>query len=341
MRAGDKFAIVAKEDGVVVDVSKKYISVQYKSATKAEKIPLREWTTKEEAGSCYTHKIVPNLVKNEKFEVGDTIAYDKLFFEPDIFNKKRVIYKSSTDLNVVLMEDIQTFEDSCAISGSVAKKLSTITTKVKSIIVDNTDEIINMVNIGDKVEPSTPMFSITDPSIMKMKGLNEEAIATLQKIKGATPKAKVRGTISKIVIYYNSELDELSGTLAELVKVSDKNLVEMYGKKTHTGKVDTTYSVEGNRLQEGQVEIKIYIDVPIGMGVGDKAIFANQLKTTVGEVFHHKMETAKDKTQIEAIFSTKSIAARIVTSPMVIGTTNTVLERLAKNAVEIYFGNNK
>ncbi len=45
---------------------------------------------------------------------------------------------------------------------------------------------------------------------------------------------------------------------------------------------------------------------------------------------------AEDGSEIDAIFGEKSIQARIVGSPHLIGTTNTLLRVIAKKAVALY-----
>ena len=78
------------------------------------------------------------------------------------------------------------------------------------------------------------------------------------------------------------------------------------------------------------------VDVTEGMGIGDKAIFGNQMKFTVGKIFDKI--TAEDGTVIDATFRTEGFIHRIVTSPDLIGTTSEILDRLGKKAVEMYFG---
>ena len=253
-----------------------------------------------------------------------------------MFNPKRVIFKSGTNVDVALIEETQTFEDSCSISKKASNKLTTTVTKVSSIIVNNTDDILGMVKPGTKVEPSTVLFTISDASVSKLTGLDTKTIEALKRLKQFSPKARYRGVVNKFVIYYNSEYDELSDTLKELVDTSNKWLRSNTGDSKITGQVDNSYSIQGKPLQENCVEIKIYIEVVEGMGVADKLIFANQLKSTVGEVFNYTMET-EDGTEIDAIFGMKAISNRIVNSPFIMGTTAKVLEVLTDKAIETYF----
>jgi len=253
-----------------------------------------------------------------------------------MFNNKKVIFKSSTNVNVALIEELQTFEDSCTISKKASKRLTTTVTKVSSIIVNNTDDILDMIKPGTKVEPSTVLFTISDASVSKLSGLDNKTIEALKRLKQFTPKAKYKGTVNKFVVYYNSEYDDLSDSLKTLADTSNGLLRSNTGDNKVTGQVDGSYSIQGKPLGENLVEIKIYIEVVEGMGVADKLIFGNQLKSTVGEVFNYTMKT-EDATEIDAIFGMKSISNRIVNSPFIMGTTAKVLEVLTDKAVETYF----
>lgn len=340
IRVGGKFVIIAEENGEVISVNKTGITVAYMSGepmrTKARNVTykLSSWTSKEESGTCYTHNMAANLSVGDKFIKDDTIAYDTSFFEPDFFNPKRVIYKQGETINVALMEDSQTFEDSGAISKEMSTYLASDTTKIKSIVVNSTDSILNLKNVNDPVEPNDGLFSIADSVIGDYDKLDERTKEILQDLKMSSPKAKLRGTINKIVVYYNCELEALSPSLKEIVKTTDVILERETG---FTGKVNSGYSINGRPLLPGEVEIKIYINVNDIMGIGDKAIFANQLKFTVGDVYEYNI-TGLDGTKVDATFSTTSIKARVVNSPDLIGTTSSLLAAIKKNASELYFG---
>lgn len=64
-------------------------------------------------------------------------------------------------------------------------------------------------------------------------------------------------------------------------------------------------------------------------------MFGNQMKTVFSEVMDYEMR-AEDGTIIDAVFGAKSIQDRIVLSPILIGTTNTLLEIIGKRACDIY-----
>ena len=66
-------------------------------------------------------------------------------------------------------------------------------------------------------------------------------------------------------------------------------------------------------------------------------MFASQLKSVFGEVMATPMHTESGE-KIDAIFGYRSIAARIVTSSLLMGTTATLLKIVSKKAAEIYRG---
>lgn len=303
------------------------------SSGRKVKVRLYKWTTKEEAGSCYTHELVANLQPGIRFLKDDTIAYDKLFFEPCIFDPRRVIYKQGALVNTMLSEDIQTYEDSVAISGSLHNVLGTTLTTVKSIVREHSDTLLNVMDVGEKVEANTLILTTVSGDVPIGNNLDDKALETLKDFGAEAVKSDVKGTISKIVVYYNFDIKEASPSIRKLIDYSDKILMKTRG---YTGRILTGYSIQGVPLQEGYCEIKVYIDVNEAMGTGDKCILGNQMKCTVGEVYDYEM-TTETGDKIEAVFANTSISARKVNSPNLIGTTSTLLRKIEKEAVKLYF----
>ena len=333
IKAGGKFVTVAEEDGQVTKVTKSAITVQYK--TKGERTyRLLTWTSKEEAGTCYTHEMVPNFKEGDYFIKDDSIVYDKLFFEPCVFNPRRVLYKQGTMINVMLSEDPQTWNDSIAISTELHSKLGTTLTKVKSHVIDKNDNVINLIQIGAKVEPNDTLYTTLSSDIPLDSNFDPKALGILNDLAVTSPKAKVKGTVSKIVVYYNFDPKTASESIQKLIEYSDKILMKNYG---YPGKVGPGYSIQGKLLDANSIELKVYIDIKEQMGTGDKCIVGNQLKGAVGEVFDYDM-TTESGDKIDAVFSNLSISARIVNSPNLIGTTATLLKKIEDNVLKMYFG---
>lgn len=332
IRAPEKFCVSAIEDGVVDHVSKNEVVVTYKTKGKYN-YSLKPWTSKEESHLCYTHYMLPNVKTGDKFIKDDTLVYDSSFFEPDIFNPKRVIYKQGNMLTIALLEDPETYEDSAGIVRSTDSLLATTVTKINSRVLDKTDSVEGLVKIGDHVDSDTVLYSVIDANTSAFS-MSKDTLALLKNLKRLSPSAKVKGTISKIEVKYNCKFEELSDSLKEIVKVTDADLKQRTG---FTGDItEGGYTIEGVPLIPNQLELKIYINVDEGMGVGDKMVIGNQLKCTVGEVFNYDL-TAEDGQKIDATFSSRSIYARIVVSPMLLGTTGMVIEKLQEKVVSDYF----
>lgn len=332
-RCDPKYVVTAIGDGVVDSVSKSAVTVRYKDG-KSVKYKILKWTSKAESSSTYIHQQVSNVKKGDKVVAGDVLIYDPAFFEVDIFNTRRVIYKSAVPMSIALMEELGTYEDSCVISKKATNKLKVKVTKIKSVIIDISDEIDGLVKIGDKIKAGDNLFTIVDYSVAKLKGINEKTLELLKELKNSAIPSKYNGVIEDIIIYYNTTEDsEISESLKRAISESDARLMSKVG---YTGKVDSSYSINGKRLLDDKLEIKVYITIEETMGTGDKAIISNQLKTTVGHVLDETITAVDSGDEIDLLFSLVSINARIVNSFSMISTTGKLLEIIGKKAVDIY-----
>ena len=334
IKAGSKFANIAIEEGVVKEVTSSSITIDYKTKGKVT-YKLYSWTSKEESEACYTHNMVTSLEVGTKVSKDDTITYDDFFFEPCLFEPKRVIYKQGTLVNVMLSEDPETWEDSAAVSKKMHIKLGTTLTKVKSIVIDKTEHIANLIEVNKHVEPNDTLLTILSGDMQLSNISDAKALEILKDLGSVSPKAKVEGDVNKILVYYNFDPKDSSITpsIKKLIEYSDKILLKNTG---YTGRITTGYNVNGVPLQQDQLVIKIYITVKEKMGHGDKYIFSNQLKCTVGEVFDYDLVTESGRV-VDCVFSNRSIIARIVNSPALIGSTTTVIDKIEQNAIDMYF----
>jgi hypothetical protein len=99
--------------------------------------------------------------------------------------------------------------------------------------------------------------------------------------------------------------------------------------------VDDGFRVEGDPLALDTLAIKVYITSLVSAGVGDKGVFAHQMKTVFGEIMTEDVKT-ESGVLVDAIFGQNSVDARIVLSPAVVGTTATLLGVLGKRALKAY-----
>jgi hypothetical protein len=337
-RLRDSFAYSADEDGVVESITPRGIVVKYTTGKKIGVSLGRVFGRSE--GSYYPQDVITLMKENSTFKRGDIIAFTDAFFEEDILAPGKIILRNSMNVRTALYESAQTWEDSSAISSGLSEKLTSKVTKVRSVVVDFTQDLRNPVKIGSKVSPLDTLVIIEDPITAKAQLFNDSSISTLKDINSTSPKAKVSGVLDSIEVYYNGDKEDMTEGLRFLADLSDKVTALKY-KDTNraivTGRVTSEYRVEGAPLALDQAEIRFYVTFDNPAGVGDKGVFANQLKSVFGEVMDYDMTTESGE-KIDAVFGQKSVDARIVLSPEIIGTTTTLLRVIAKRAVQLYNG---
>lgn len=337
-RTYDLFAYTAKKPGVVRTVDAKGIIVDYADGQSQGYELGRRFGNA--AGLTVPHQIVTSLKAGDKLQEGDVIIYNSGFFEPDFFNPKQVVLKNSINVKTVLWESSQTLEDASSISTRASARLRTNITKVKSIVVNFDQAVDRLVKVGDVVQADTVLAIIQDAVTANSKLFDDESLDTLRAISAQTPRANLNGKVEKVEVFYHGDKDDMSESLRAIANMGDRELKKYaasLGRNAYTGSVDSGFRIEGDPLPLDAMCIRVYITTAVGAGVGDKGVFCNQMKTVFSEVLEHDY-VSEEGDVIDAVFSVKSINARIVTSPFMLGTTNTLLKVLAKRAVAAYRG---
>ena len=337
-RTSEMFAYSAKQDGKVISITDKGILIEYADGTQKGVKLGRQYGKAE--GSVYPHDITTQLKPGQKFSKGSIVAYNTGFFEPDYYNPGNVVMKNSATVKVALFESNKTHEDASSISTRLGDLLSTKSTKVKSIVIDFAQNVHDVVKVGQAVGPKDILMIIEDEITASTGAFDADSLALLRNVSSQAPKSKYKGTIDHIEIYYNGDKEDMTPSLRQLVNASDnfiKQRCQSTGEPVITGRVTSDYRVNGVPLILDKAEIKIFITVPNGTGVGDKVVYASQMKSVVGETMSKPMIT-ESGIEIDAIFGFRSIMARIVTSPIVIGTTITCVKKMTENAIKLYRG---
>jgi hypothetical protein len=337
-RTSDLYATTAKQDGRVVSVDRQGLVVEFADGSKKGVQLGRRYGAAE--GLTIPHEVISELKEGDEFKAGDVLAYNPGFFKRDVLNPKNVIWKVGLLVRTVLLESTQTLEDSSSISKRVAEQLTTSITKQRTIVVNFDQSIHKLVKPGQAVGSEDILCIIEDALTRDNALFDEESLDTLKVLSAHAPQAKFKGMVERIEVYYHGDMEDMSPSLQAIVEASDRDLVrraKSAGKKAFTGQVDEGYRVEGNPLALDTAAIQIYLTAEVPAGVGDKGVFANQMKTVFGKVLENDWKTESGLV-IDAVFGAKSIADRIVTSPYVIGTTTTLLDVIGKKAVAIYRG---
>lgn len=244
---------------------------------------------------------------------------------------------------LALIELPDTLEDSSIISEEFGKKLNTQQTFVRVIKVAFNQEVRNLLAKGQPVDNESILCTLENPLEGNTELFDEKALDTLKAISSNTPRAKHKGVIEKIEVLYAGEVEEMSESLQQVTEKSDKEIVRLSKRLSGnavTGQIQPGLRVEGLTIEKNMCAIKVYITSQIGMGVGDKLVIGNQLKSVVGRVMVGVNKT-EDGKPIDIMYSYQGVANRIVLSAEQMGTTGTLCKRIGELAVEAYFGTQK
>lgn len=335
-RTTDMYCYTAKKKGRVMQINDQGIIVEYDDGDiQGYELGTRHGNA---AGLVVPHTIVSPLKVGDKVDIGDCICYNTGFFEPDFFDKKRVVWKNACMVRMVLWESTETLEDSSYISEKLTNKLSTKHTKVKNISVNFKQKITNIVKTGQEVDAKTILCYIEDEVTAAANIFTDDTISTLELLSKKSPKAGVKGIIDKIEVLYHGDKEDMSDSIRAIADESDarlRKIAKSTNQEAFTGSVDSSYRIDNNSILLDTCVIRVYITQNVAQGVGDKGVFFNQMKTVHSGIMPGVYMTESGE-EIDVIFGQKSIDDRIVHSPALIGTTNTLLRLAAKRMCEAY-----
>lgn len=332
------FGLAAKKKGKITSVTEKAIRVLYEDGEEDNCAIGRQYGSAE--GSTYPHDIVlmDHIREGLKVEKGEVLCYHSGFFEKDFLDPRKVVMKFGMSVNTAFMEDPRTHEDSCSISKDLSKRLRTKTTKVKSYVVRFEQALHNVQKPNTQLQPEDVLMVIEEDISVGMGNFDAESLATLTALSRPAPRSSYTGTLDRIEVYYHGDKSDMHPSLKSLADRSDRLFSEQekdMGRAPLNGRVDGDFSVKGKPLLLNQAEIRFYITVEHEMSPGDKGVFANQLKTTVGEEMEFDMKT-ESGIKVDAIFGGRSALKRIVNSYALIGTTTGILQTAAEHMVRIW-----
>jgi hypothetical protein len=211
---------------------------------------------------------------------------------------------------------------------------------VKWVTVSFDQIVKNILPEGTAIEPESILCIIEDAVTSNSNLFDEDSLNTLKLLSNQSPTAKIRGMVDRIEVFYHGEKEDMSESLKTICNTYDRTLSarsRSAGGASINGSVSNDLRIEGEPLALDSVAIKFYLSSVVPAGNGDKGVFCNQLKTVFSEVMHHEMRTESGEI-VDAVFGSKSIADRIVLSPDLIGTTNTLLGLIGMRAAKIYKG---
>ena len=344
------FAYSAEQDGRIEEIDEAIgmVKIRYKDGS-IHCINYGVEYDKNGGGGFYTtQKITINNFKvGDKFNRGDIIVYNPDFFTKDPYSKQ-------VDMNIGVLADIAfmesdgTIEDGSTIAKSLSDDLEINPCHVRTLTLTRDTTVHKFANIGTKVLSTDPII-IFDESVIPetMGNMDDEMISILGKLNRATPKAKFTGTIVQIDAYYKCKLEEMSPSIQKIVKLAGslKNARYKFAKGTDSTnnylpstKVVGTDRLGTDVLDDEHVIFKFYIKQDMGMNAGDKIVFDSSLKSVCGGVVDHDIQVEDGSVQVKGLMSYRSINARIIMSPLLVGCATKVLERTEEQILDMYFG---
>jgi len=335
-RTDDLFCTTAKKKGVVTKLNKDAITVDYEDGETVS-VELGKRFGKA-AGAVYPHNVITGLKKGDKLKVGEVIAYNDSYFEKDPLFPKEVLWKNGVMVKTAILESNDTYEDSSVISERISKELGSSNTKLRELFIEFDQSISNLVKPGSKLDTDSILCIIEDSFTSNNELFSDETSETLKVLTGNAPKSKYSGTIDKIEILYFGDKEDMSPSLKALADEADKETskkLRSLGKKPLTNELSDTLRIDNKNVEIDTMVIRVYITENDTAGSGDKGVFGNQMKTVFARVMSGRNQTESGE-DIDAIFGYQSISARIILSPEIMGTTNTLLKVLSKKVVEVY-----
>lgn len=269
-RTDDLFAATAKQNGKVSVVTERAITVTYEDgSTQSIQLGRRFGTV---AAMTLPHEIKTPLKVGDDVKAGDILTYNSHYFDLDPLNPTTAVFKFGCLLTVALMESPDTLEDSCAISEHAADLLQTQTSEIRNIVVSFKDTIHGLAQVGSSVVVEDILCTIEDPVTAQSHLFDETSIDTLRLLAASSPRAKVKGVVEKIEVFYNGDFDDLSPSLQDIVQESDRNrkrLARDLRVEYASGRVDGSLNIEGHSLAPDTAVIRVHITSNRAFSVGD------------------------------------------------------------------------
>lgn len=333
-RAGRKWAFVAEKDGVIKVLEDYAMQVTYKDGT-TDSCELGIWFGIVK-GKQIQHEKVTDRTIGYKFKAGECLAWDRHFFCRSWMSPTKVSFMTGSYALVAFSETLTTDEDGSRFSNRLASILTTPKVTVKKLKATYSDEIRNLVKVGDSVDYDTILCLIV-PEQANIEGVvNPDRLAALGY---NTPKAETYGTVTKIECLYRGDISNASDSVKKIIREDNrrrKQVVAVTGNGAETGEL-TVSSTHGTRVFDDSVQIKVYITYNSVFAEGDKYVVSNQLKSVPGQSFDATKFTTDYGEFVDMQFSYKACKARIVWSYNK-GVIAIILRQICRNAVLVAKG---
>lgn len=358
----DEFIVTADEDGEVVERTKDYIVIKYKSGiNKAIDITNRV-RKNSSSGTWMNNSLVSKLEKGDKFKSGDVLAYNDKHFSLNREDRGASMNLGAL-CKIAISSQWDVFEDSAPISKRLSTKLTSEMVEEKHVTFSPYTYVDYIVNVGDKIKAGDPLIIFSDAMTDTMQNLfdsmrQEHKEAVIESAKTSV-LSKYTGEIVDIKIYTTSELEDLDPSLQKIVKaywnrIEKRNkLLDKYKNEgdlnyykasqpiTEVASVvhpNKSGKLNGYYVDEGNVLFLFYIKYEVAASKGDKVV-VSVCKGIVSHVFKEGMEPYSEYRPdevIDTIVAPLAVAARKVPAIFLTIFGNKLLIELKRQVKEMY-----
>ena len=348
-RTSDNFVCATKFDGVVeeIDTNLKMVRIKYTNG-ETDVFSYKDLYTGS-SGLVIEQQLELAVKEGQKVKKGDIVVYNKLFFKKDPYSTQ-VDWKHGVMANVVIAERNTTLEDSNGISTRLGEKFGIAPIEIVAAVMNNDSIVHQIVQIGTVVRKGDVLVTFEDGDLgdsLTINAKDEETLAMIQSMNRNNTTASVSGTIVDIDAYYGCPIQEMHPTLAKIVKsiANFKNARNKYCAGTDaeynnpkTGPMPKGERYKGIDINQNTVILRFFIRHVVGAGVGDKLVYDSSLKSVISSTFPEPMLT-QSGVEVDAVFSGTGIMHRVITSPLIVGSLQRVLEKTEKNMIEMWRNN--
>ena len=349
----EEFAIMAEDDGKVLEITDGYMIVEYKNQEK-QAVPVGDKLGFNSGSGFYVdNKLVPNFEAGQTFKKNEILAYHAKYFSKDSMGQVRM--NIGPLAKVAFYGSYFTYEDAGSMTAKLSKKMSTKVIMKEIIKLDATEDIDHLVEAGDEIEIGDPLitFGLGDTgdksvdNFLKAFGTTAED-DSFKRIK----KSDHAGTVVDVKIFTNKSLDKLSPSLFKIVSDhfkqnrAKRKILDKYDGASSVYKLGTLYDRCTEPLKtptikgiDTDVLVEIYISHDDEVSVGDKVADYSACKQVISEIIPEGLEPYSEfrpDESIDLFQAPSSVLKRMVPSLCVNAAGNKVLIELKRKIKQIW-----
>ena len=320
-------------------------------------VNLQEQTLKNSDGGFYvTLKLEPKVKKGDTLKPNDILAYDPTSFSNAIGEKDSISYNIGTLSKIAIMCTDEAYEDSSIIDERLSDALTSYYCVEKDCSIGAQSNVFSIVTKGQAIQEGEPLivfqnaFDDKDANLLiKNISKDDEALELASDFGRIHVRSKLTGIIQDIKIYRTCDINDLSSSLKKIVTSYEKDVNDKKKKLLDSGvselEIETILEPTKKSLQEGKLKnvdngvmFCFYIRCTDKMGVGDKLVYNTAIKGVVKDIIPEGKEPYTDfrpNEPVDALLTTASVNARMVTSVITGGALTKVILELDRKCKEI------